>query len=114
VRRLWLGRFWAIWVAFGLGTAVGALVMEHYLGHCDVRLVNVDTDALTRATQAALPAAITGSGVVVYTLDPTGIRVHADSLFQNQTYDQRILAVVRGSPVTLEVSSRLLQRLMGH
>ena len=73
-----------------------------------------DLDALTNAAQGALPGAVTGSGVVVFTLDPTGIRVQSDSMFANQTFDTRVLALTRGSPVKLEVSTKLLQKLLSH
>lgn len=112
MRRMLIVRLLALWVAFGLGTAVGGWIVGHHAGECDARLLEADTDRLLEAAQAALPAAITGSGVVVFGLDSTGIRVHADSMFANQTYDARIPALVRGSRMTFEVSSRLLRRML--
>jgi gamma-glutamyl:cysteine ligase YbdK (ATP-grasp superfamily) len=101
-----------LWIAFSLGAGAGALVASHYLGKCQVRIVDADTAALESAATAALTAAMTGSGAVSFDLDPAGIRVHADSLFENQSYDTRILAVVRGAPVTVEVSAQLLRRML--
>ena len=102
----------ALWVAFGLGSAVGSWLTSRYVSACDAKIVDVDTDSLTSAAQQALPGAITGSGVVVFTVSPTGIRVQSDSMFANQSFDTRVLAVVRGSPVKLEMSTKLLQKLL--
>jgi hypothetical protein len=110
--RALIVRLLALWVAFGLGSLVGALIASHYLGKCETRMIDVDTDALMNAAQAALPATMTGSGAVSFSMDPTGIRVHADSMFENQSYDTKIPAVVRGSPVTVEISSQLLRRML--
>jgi hypothetical protein len=107
-----LVRLLPLWVAFSLGAGAGALVAGHYLGTCRVQIADADAAALESAAAAALPAAMTGSGAVSFDLDPAGIRVHADSLFQNQSYDTRILAVVRGAPVTVEVSAQLLRRML--
>jgi hypothetical protein len=51
--------------------------------------------------------------MVEFNLDPTGIRVHADSMFANQSYDGRVLAVVHGTPEKLEISTKLLRRIFG-
>jgi hypothetical protein len=110
--RALIVRLLSLWVAFGLGSFVGGLIVSHYLGKCETRLIDLDTDALTNAAQAALPAAMTGSGAVSFSMDPTGVRVHADSMFENQSYDTRIPAIVRGSPVTVEISSQLLRRML--
>jgi hypothetical protein len=112
MRRDLMIRLVALWVAFGLGTGVGALITAHYLGKCDVRLVDTDTDALINAAQAALPAAMTGGGAVSFSFNPVAIHVHADSAFENQDYDSEIPAVVRGAPVTVEVSTQLLRRML--
>jgi hypothetical protein len=99
-------------VAFGLGSLVGALIAGHYLGKCQTRLVDIDTDTLLNDAQAALPAAMTGSGAVSFSFGLTGIRVHADSIFENQSYDAQIPAIVQGSPLTVEISSQLLRRML--
>jgi len=52
-------------------------------------------------------------GAVAFHLDATGIQVHADSMFANQTFDTRVPALVRGSRLTIEVSTRLLRRMLG-
>jgi hypothetical protein len=107
-------RLLSLWVAFGLGASTGGWFVSRYLGACDAKVIDVDLDALTNAAQAALPGALTGSGVVVFTLDPTGIRVQSDSMFENQTFDTRVLAVTRGSRVKLEVSTKLLKKMLSH
>ncbi len=112
MRRTLIIRFLPLWVAFGLGFTVGGWIVGRHAGECSARLLEVDTDALVGAAQAALPAAMTGSGVVAFSLDATRIRVHADSMFANQSYDARIPALVRGRTLTLEVSSRLLRRML--
>ena len=106
-------RFLPLYIAFGLGAAIGGFVVSRFEGACDTQIVDLDVPGLTSATQAAMPAALTGSGQVTFTLDVTGIRVHADSVFENQTYDSRVLAVVRGSPLKLDVSAKLLRRILG-
>jgi hypothetical protein len=112
MRRALIVRLFTLWIAFGLGTALGAWVVGRHAGVCSTRIVETNSDALMAAAQAALPAAVSGSGVVSFTLDPTGIRVHADSAFANQSYDTRVPALVRGSSMTVEVSSRLLSRMI--
>jgi hypothetical protein len=107
-------RFLSLWVAFSLGAALGGWVVSRYLGACDVKITDADTDALVNAAQAAVPGAMTGSGFVIFTIDPAGIRVQSDSMFQDQSFDSRVLAVTRGSPVKLEISTKLLQKLVGH
>ncbi len=114
MRRPVVIRILSLWLAFGIGASVGGFFVSRYLGACDAKVVDVDLDALTNAAQGALPGAVTGSGVVVFTLDPTGIRVQSDSMFANQTFDTRVLALTRGSPVKLEVSTKLLQKLLSH
>lgn len=114
MRRAIVTRLLSLWLAFGLGATVGGWIVGRYLGSCDVKIIDVDTDALTSAAQSALPGAVTGSGIVVFTLDPTGIRVQSNSIFANQSFDTRVLAVIRGSPVKLEVSTKLLQKLVSH
>jgi hypothetical protein len=111
MRRPVLMRFLSLWIAFSLGATLGGWIVSRYLGACDVKVLDADTDGLTSAIQAAVPGAMTGPGFVVFTIDPTGIRVQSDSIFENQSYDNRILAVVRGSPVKLEISTKLLQKL---
>ena len=107
-------RFLSYWLAFGLGASVGGLFVGHYIGACDAKVIDVDWDALSAAAQSAVPGALTGSGFVVFTLDPAGIRVQSDSMFTNQSVDIRVLAVTRGSPVKLEISTKLLQKLLSH
>ncbi len=107
-------RLLSLWLAFGLGASLGGWLVSRYLGACDVKIVDIDMDALVNAAQGALPGAVTGSGAVVFTLNPTGIRVQSDSMFANQTFDAHVLAVVRGSPVKLEVSTKLLRKLLSH
>lgn len=114
MRRALIVRILVVWVVFGLGLAVGALVAGRHAVQCATQIVDFDIDGLTSAAQSALPAAATGSGNVSFTLDVTGIRVHADSMFANQTYDARVAALVHGSPVTLDVRSSLLRRLLSH
>jgi hypothetical protein len=109
-----LKRFLTLWLAFGLGSGLGSWLTSRYIGVCDAKIIDVDTDALTTAAQQALPGAITGSGVVVFTLSPTGIRVESDSMLANQSFDTRVLAIARGSPVKLEISTKLLQKLLSH
>lgn len=113
MRREVFRRLLPLWVAFGIGSLIGSLITSHYLGKCDARLVEVDTNALTSAAVAALPAAMTGGGAVSFTLNPLGIRVHADSLFQNQSYDTTIPAVIKGPSMTIEVSTQLLRQMLG-
>lgn len=112
MRRTLMVRLLALWIAFGLGAAVGGWVVSRHAGVCDTAIVDLNIDGLTNAAQAALPAAATGSGEVAFILDFTGIRVHADSIFVNQTYDARVAAVVRGSPATLKIGSKLLRRML--
>jgi len=113
--RAWLRSRWLLlWLAFALGTGIGAFVENRLAGSCDVKVIDLDTDGLVAATQAAIPAALTGSGFVRFTLSPTGVRVQGDSMFENQSFDQRLLAVVQGSPVTVEVSTKLLRRILSH
>jgi hypothetical protein len=112
-RALWM-RLLSLWFAFSLGGAVGGLIVSHYIGSCDAKLIDVDTDALTNAIQTAAPGALTGSGFVELTFEPTGIRVHSDSVFTNQGYDGTVLAVTRGSPIKIEISAKLLQKLVSH
>jgi mannose/fructose/N-acetylgalactosamine-specific phosphotransferase system component IIC len=102
------------WFVFGLGTLAGAWIVGAHAGACSTQLIEVSTDQVTQAVVAALPAAATGSGVVVFKLDVTGIHVHADSAFKDQNFDTTIPAVVRGSPITLEVSSRVLAGMFSH
>ncbi|MBV8164140.1 MAG: hypothetical protein JOZ91_07725 [Candidatus Eremiobacteraeota bacterium] len=109
-----LKRFLTLWLAFAIGVGLGSWLTSRYIGSCDAKIIDVDTDALTIAAQQALPGAITGSGVVIFTLSPTGIRVQSDSMFANQSFDTRVLAVTRGSPVKLEISAKLLQKLLSH
>lgn len=113
MRRPLVMRLVSLWLAFSLGAIVSGWIVSRTMAACDARIVDLDTDGLTSAAQAALPAAVTGSGMVIFNIDATGVRVHADSLFENQSYDNRVLAVVRGTPVTLEISTKLLRRLLG-
>jgi hypothetical protein len=113
MRRELIVRLVSLWVAFGLGAALGGWVISRNLSSCSAQVVDLDVDALTNAAQAAIPAATTGSGMVEFNLDPTGIRVHADSMFANQSYDRRVLAVVHGTPEKLEISTKLLRRIFG-
>lgn len=110
MQRPVLLRFLPVYVAFSLGATIGALIAAHFLGKCDTTIVDVDTNALQQAIVAAIPAAVSGSGLVSISIDVTGIRVHADSVFQNQSYDSRLPAIIRGSPVTIELSTQLLRR----
>ena len=110
--KRWIARVLIVWVVFGLGVAVGAWVAGRHAAECKTQIVDFDIDGLTNAAQSALPAAATGSGTVTFTLDVTGIRVHADSMFANQTYEWRVAALVHGSPVTLELRSGLIRRLL--
>lgn len=103
-----LFRILGYWFAFGLGSLTGAWIVGGHAGACSTQLIEVSTDQLIQAVQSALPAAATGSGKVVFGLDVKGIHIHADSAFQNQSFDATLPAVVRGSPITVEVSSRLL------
>jgi hypothetical protein len=113
MRRPLVVRLISLWLAFSLGAVLAGWFVSRNAVACDAKIMDLDTDALTSAAQAALPAAVTGSGMVTFKVDVTGIRVHADSLFENQSYDSRVLAVVRGSPVTLEISTKLLRRMLG-
>ena|SRR5262252_1836640 len=114
MRQATVLRFLSLWLAFALGATLGGWVVSRYVGSCDTKIIDVDMQALTNAAQAAVPGAVTGSGVVVFTLDPSGIRVQSDSMFANQSFDTRVLAVVRGSPVKLEISTKLLQKFLFH
>jgi len=113
MRRALVIRLVSLWPAFSLGAVLGGWFVSRNLSACDAKIMDLDVDGLTSAAQAAFPAAVTGSGTVTFNIDVTGVRVHADSLFQNQSYDSRVLAVVRGSPVTLEISTKLLRRMLG-
>ena len=113
MRRPLVVRLVSLWLAFSLGAVLAGWFVSRNAAACDAKIMDLDTDGLTSAAQAALPAAVTGSGMVTFKLDVTGVRVHADSVFENQSYDGRVLAVVRGSPVTLEISTRLLRRMLG-
>jgi len=110
-RRLMV-RLLALWFAFGVGTAFGWWIASRHATMCRTQIVDFDIDGLTNAAVAALPAAATGPGTVTFALDLTGIHVHADSAFVDQTYDAKVAALVRGSPVTLELRRDLLRRLL--
>ena len=112
MRRELIVRLLVVWFIFGLGISLGYWIGGRRATECKTQLVDFDNDGLTSAALAALPAATTGSGTVTFTLDLTGIRVHAESALPNQTYDARVAAVIRGSPVTLELPSTLLRRLL--
>jgi len=114
MRRPLLTRLLSLWLAFGLGASVGGWFVSRYIGACDAKIIDVDMAGLTSAVQAAVPGAVTGSGVVVFTVDPTGIRVQSESTFTNQSFDAHVLAVTRGSPVKLEISTKVLQQLLPH
>ena len=114
MRRALIVRILVVWLAFGLGAAAGAWIVEHNAAACKTQLVDFDIGGLENAALSALPAAETGSGIVTFALEPTGIHVHADSAFANQTFDARVAALVRGSPVTIEMRADLVQRLLGH
>lgn len=101
-----------LWFAFSIGATIGAIITSHLLGKCQVRIVDLDTDKFENAVQAALPAAMTGSGAVSLSVGVTGVTVHADSIFQDQSYNAEIPAIVRGSPVTIEISTQLLRRIL--
>jgi hypothetical protein len=113
MRRALVIRLVSLWLAFSLGAVLAGWFVSRNAAACDAKIMDLDVDGLTSAAQAALPAAVTGSGMVTFNIDVTGVRVHADSLFENQSYDSRVLAVVRGSPVTLEISTKLLRRMLG-
>jgi hypothetical protein len=113
MRRELVVRLVSLWLAFGMGAALGGWIVSRNIGSCSTQVIDLDVDALTNAAQAAIPAATTGSGMVEFNFDPTGIRVHADSMFASQSYDGRVLAVVRGTPEKLEVSTKLLRRIFG-
>lgn len=113
MRRPLVIRLVGLWLAFSLGAILSGWFVSRNAAACDAKIIDLDTDGLTSAAQAALPAAVTGNGMVIFKIDATGVRVHADSLFENQSYDSRVLAVVRGSPVTLEISTKLLRRMLG-
>ena len=110
--RTLIVRLLAVWAAFGVGTAVGWWIASRHASDCRTQIVDFDIDGLTNAAAAALPAATTGSGIVTFALDPSEIHIHADSALANRSYDGRVAAVVRGLPVTLEVRSDLLRRLL--
>jgi hypothetical protein len=114
MQRALLFRVVSYWFVFGLGSLVGAWIVGAHAGACSTQLSEVSTDQVTQAVEAALPVAATGSGEVVFNLDVTGIHVHADSAFKGQDFDTTIPAVVRGSPVTLEVRSRVLAQMFSH
>lgn len=112
MRRNILTKVLPLWFAFSIGATIGAIITGHLLGKCQVHIVDLDTDKLENAVQAALPAAMTGSGAVSLSVGVTGVKVHADSIFENQSYDADIPAIVRGSPVTVEISTQLLRRML--
>jgi hypothetical protein len=112
MRRTVVIRLLSLWLAFGLGAALGGWFVSRNVGVCDTKIVDLDIDGLTGAAQNALPEAVTGSGMVTFKLDLTGVHVHADSMFANQSYDRRVVAIVRGSPTTLEISTKLLRRIL--
>lgn len=112
MRRPLIARLLSLWIAFSLGGVLGGWLVARNLSACDAKISDLDTAGLTSALQNAAAAAVTGSGFVTVKLDVTGVRVHADSLFANQSYDSRVLAVIRGSPVTLELSTKLLQQTL--
>ena len=114
MQRAVLVRVLSYWFTFGLGSLVGAWIIGAHAGVCSTQLIEVSTDQVTQAVVAALPAAATGSGQVEFRLDATGIHVHADSAFKDQSFDTTIPAVVRGSPMTIEVRSALLARMISH
>jgi len=111
MRRALLLRILGYWFAFGLGSLAGAWIVGGHPGTCSTQLIEVSTDQLTQAVRAALPAAVTGSGEVDFDLSATGIRVHADSAYRGQSFDTTIPAVVRGSPATVRISSRVLANM---
>ena len=113
MRRDIVLRILGYWVAFGLGSLVGVWVVGAHAGTCSTQLIELSTDQLTQAVQSAVPAAITGSGQVEFKIDLTGIHIHADSMLQGQSFDTTIPAVVRGSPLTLDVSTRVLSQAFG-
>jgi len=102
------------WVAFGLGSLVGGWIVGGHARGCSTQLIEVDGNQVTQAVESALPAAATGSGEVELTLDVTGIHVRASSAFKGQDFDQTIPAVVRGSPLTLDIRSDILTRMISH
>jgi len=114
MRRPWIVRLLGLWIAFGLGSLAGAWIAGGHAHGCQTSLIEVNTDDVENAVEAALPVAATGSGTVSLTLDLTGMHVHADSTLANQSYDRTIAAVVRGAPVTVEVSSSVLTQLLSH
>ena len=114
MRRDIVLRVLGYWLAFGLGSLAGAWVVGAHPGSCNTQLIELSADQLTQAVQSALPAAVTGSGQVEFQIGLTGIHIHADSMFKGQSFDTTIPAVVRGSPLTLDVSSRILSQSFGH
>jgi hypothetical protein len=112
MRQAFWKRFVPLWLAFGVGMAAGVWLASRH-GTCRVQLYDVNTDAFVAAVQSATVAATTGSGTVSFDLGSGSIRIQAESAFENQSYDQTLPALVRGSPMSINVSSRLLTRLSG-
>ncbi len=111
MRRNLLLRILGYWAAFGVGSLVGAWVVGAHPGSCSTQVIELSADQLTQAVQSAVPAAVTGSGQVEFKIDVTGIHIHADSMLNGQTFDTTLPAVVRGSPITLDVSTRVLTQI---
>ena len=112
MRRALIIRFLTLWVAFGLGALVSGWIVSRHAAECKATIVELDNDGFINAAQGALPAAATGPGVVEFKLEFNRILVHADSMFTNQTYDASVAALVQGSPITVDVSTKLLRRML--